>query len=228
MFFFFPYRYHAIVSPPGNRLQSHHARWLLAAVWIISLAMAAAPIIFFGEYEANEKSTNCKPTGQSYFLLLSVVSFLIPLATMMFCYVKIFLKVRKQRIQLQSWNASNANLKTELKTAKIVFTVLATFVICWLPFVIVYILSTSGGNGKDISPVMFLFSGCLAAAHSVFNPIIYFLMNRTFRNDLMELIPCSHRLYPGSNNNSGANFLRSSNNGETNVVNVAELANSVK
>lgn len=151
--------------------------------------MALAPITFLGEYKRNTKSTNCRPVGQGYILLLSVACFLSPFVTMTYCYLKVYLKVRKQRIQLQSWRSNSTNMKTELKTAKIVFTVLAVFLVCWLPFVTVYILSNSG-KSQDISPVIFLLSGCLAAAHSVCNPVIYFTMNRSFRNDLMAwLIP---------------------------------------
>lgn len=161
----------------------HHARWLLFAIWVVSFAMAIAPITFLGEYKQNTKSTNCRPIGQGYVLLLSVVCFLLPFIAMTFCYFNVYLKVRKQRIQLQSWTSANINMTTELKTAKIVFTVLAVFLICWLPFVMIYILSNSGKAG-DISPAVFLLSGCLTAAHSVCNPIIYFTMNRAFREDL--------------------------------------------
>lgn len=161
--------------------------------------MAIAPILFFGKYKLGEKSTNCRSTDQGYLLLVSAICFLIPLATMTFCYIGVFLKVRKQRIQLQSWETSHTNIKIELKTAKIVFTVLTVFIVCWLPFVIVYIVSTSG-RGENISPTIILVSGCLTAAHSVCNPFIYFTMNRTFRKDLMELVPCLRRLFPERRN----------------------------
>lgn len=143
--------------------------------------MAIAPIMFLGEYQQNKKSTNCRPMGQGYVLLLSVVCFLLPFATMTFCYLNVYLKVRKQRIQLQAWTSTSINMSTELKTAKIVFTVLAAFLVCWLPFVMIYILSNSG---KNISSAVFLLSGCLSAAHSVCNPVIYFTMNRAFREEL--------------------------------------------
>ena len=179
----FQYRYRAIVSSPGKRLQIHHARWLVFAIWIASFAIAIAPITFLGEYKQNAKSTNCRPMGQGYVLLLSVVCFLLPFITMTFCYSNVYLKVRKQRIQLQAWMSTNINMTTELKTAKIVFTVLSVFLVCWLPFVMIYILSNSG-KADDISPAVFLLTGCLTAAHSVCNPIIYFTMNRAFREDL--------------------------------------------
>ena len=188
MLFFLFNRYRAIVSPPGKRLQMHHARWLLIAVWIASFMMALAPMGILGEYKLLTKSTNCRPMGQAYVLLLSVASFLLPFITMTYCYVKIYLKVRKQRMQLQSWKSNNSLMKTELKTAKIVFTVLAVFLICWLPFVTVYILLNTG-EAQNISPAVFLLSGCLTAAHSICNPVIYFTMNKIFRNDFFAMFP---------------------------------------
>ena len=180
-------RYKAIVSQPGNRLRSVQARLLLAVTWLISSIMAIAPVLFFGRFKRSETSTNCKSSSKVYLLLVTVACFIIPLLIMTYCYLSIVYKVRMQRVQIQAWTASNPNMKMELKTAKIVFAVLATFVICWLPFVTVYMLSVSGYE-KRMSSGLFLIAVCLSAAHSACNPIIYITMNKRFRHDLTETL----------------------------------------
>ena len=133
------------------------------------------------------KSTNCRPTGVSYMLLLFFIGFLLPLVTMIYCYLKIYLKVRRHRRQLHIWSNCENRMKAEMKTSKVVFTVLFVFLVCWIPFVTVYVLSSNVDSGK-ISSVVYLVSGCLAAAHSAVNPIIYFALNKTFRREFIDMI----------------------------------------
>lgn len=146
----------------------------------------------WGEYQPTEKSTTCKSLNRGYLLLLAVVCFLVPLLTMIYCYTKVFLKVRGHRKRLNSWKKNSRGIKSEFKTAKIVFTVLATFVVAWAPYVIVYLLSTNI-HETTIPPAVFKFCGFLSAAHSMCNPIIYFTMNKAFRRDAISFVPFLER-----------------------------------
>ena len=189
-------RYRAIVSPPGYRLRSSHTLLLLLCVWIVSLFISVLPIMFWGEYQPTEKSTTCKPESGSYLLMQSMVCFMIPLAIMMYCYAKIFLKVRGHRkTMINSCKRNSCNINTELKTAKVVFIVLTVFILAWAPFVIVYLLS-SNVQGANIPPAVFQFCGFLAGAHSMCNPIIYFTMNRNFRRDAINCVPFLKSCFP--------------------------------
>lgn len=195
-------RYLAIVAPPARRLRAVHARWLMFGVWTVSVLMSLLPIMFWGEYQLTEKSTACKSENGGYLFLLAIVCFVIPLVIMVYCYTKVFLKVRRHKKLLRSWKKNNRSIKTEFKTTKIVFIVLTTFILAWSPFVIVYVLST---NMKEahIPPPVFKFCGFLAAAHSMCNPIIYFTMNRSFRRDAIRFAPflqkCFPQIVPGEN-----------------------------
>ena len=111
---------------------------------------------------------------------------------MFYCYTKVFLKVRRHRklLNYMKTNTSTRRIKTEFKTTKIVLVVLTCFIIAWMPFVIVYIIS-SDRIGATVSPALFQFFGFMAAAHSMCNPIIYFTMNRTFRRIAHNMAPCT-------------------------------------
>lgn len=73
----------------------------------------------------------------------------------------------------------------ETKTARVVFTVLFVFVGCWTPFVFVYVLQTV--SSIHISLAVFHCVTLIAGVHSACNPIVYIVMNRTFRNDLLRM-----------------------------------------
>ena len=86
---------------------------------------------------------------------------------------------------LNSMLERQCSFNTELKTTKIVFTVMAVFIVLWTPYVVVYMAST---KTDSIPPGVFKVCGILAAMHSMCNPIIYFTMNRNFRRTVVNLL----------------------------------------
>lgn len=129
---------------------------------------------------------------QGYILLLAVICFIIPLFVMFYCYLRVFLKVRFHKKQVQRWSSSREaerNFRRETKTARVVFTVLFVFVVCWTPFVIVHVLQSI--PSISMSRLVFHCVTLIAGVHSACNPIIYTAMNRTFRNELLQMSPCT-------------------------------------
>ena len=183
-------RYRAIVCAPGRKLVAKQAWILLSAVWFWSILIGILPTLGWNEYHHGEFSSLCKISTDKhigYVMLTAVTCFAIPLATMFFCYLRVFLKVRHHRKQLQMWQNRDTNIKSEAKTAKIVFTVLFAFVVMWAPFVIVTIIQASV---PTIPPQVFVFFNLTAGAHSACNPVIYATMNRKFRGDMLQVVPC--------------------------------------
>lgn len=127
---------------------------------------------------------------QGYIIMLAVTCFLIPLCVMFYCYLRVFLKVRLHKKQMERWGHNRdgeRRFMRETKTARVVFTVLFVFVGCWTPFVFVYVLHTV--SSIHISPTVFHCVTLIAGVHSACNPIVYIVMNRTFRNDLLRMCP---------------------------------------
>ena len=168
---------------------------IIASVWTVAIFISLMPILFWGEYHFTEKSTLCKPQNGHFMLLLAVVCFAIPLTTMVFCYVSIFLKVQRHK-QTITQTLGECSFKAEFKTTKIVITVLATFIVLWAPYTILYVSSSNSDVADNIPPGAFKFCGFLTAMHSMCNPIIYFTMTKSFRNIainlLRKIIPCLH------------------------------------
>lgn len=195
VYFFYPSRYRAIVSPPGHKLTLKQAWALLSVVWAWSIIIGVLPVLGWNEYAHTALNTMCKISfteGQGYILLVIVTCYLIPLFVMFYCYLRIFLKVRFHKKQIQRWNHSSdaqRNFKRETKTAQVVFTVLFVFIVCWSPFVIVHFLQSF--PTISMSRNVFHSVTLVAGLHSAINPIIYTTMNRTFRNELRHVCPCA-------------------------------------
>lgn len=195
VYFFYPSRYRAIVSPPGHKLTFKQAWALLTVVWAWSIIIGVLPVLGWNEYAHTALNTMCKISfteGRGYILLVIVTCFLIPLFVMFYCYLRIFLKVRFHKKQIQRWTHNSdaqRNFKRETKTAQVVFTVLFVFIVCWSPFVIVHFLQSF--PTISMSRNVFHSVTLIAGLHSAINPIIYTTMNRTFRNELRHVCPCA-------------------------------------
>ena len=184
-------RYMAIVLK--RRLKLREVRIMIVCAWIIAIFMGLLPILFWGEYHFTKKSTLCKPENGHFLLLLAIVCFFIPLLTMVFCYVNVFLKVHRHK-QVITQTQESCNFKADYKTTKIVITVLATFIVLWTPYTVLYVLSSNSDIDDNIPSSAFKFCGFLTAVHSMCNPIIYFTMTKSFRNTAVNLLrkifPC--------------------------------------
>ena len=114
----------AIVPKSGKRLKLSTVRIFIACVWITAISVSLFPIMFWGRYYYTVKSSLCRPKDGRFLLFLGIACFAIPLSTMVFCYVNIFLKVQRHK-QMIAQSQRDCRFKTKLKTTKIVFTVLA-------------------------------------------------------------------------------------------------------
>ncbi|XP_031567035.1 pinopsin-like [Actinia tenebrosa] len=186
-------RYRVIVLPVGQRLRTKHAWALLAFIWIWSIIQATPPLLGWNKYTWGQSSALCRASftrGDGYIESVSLVSYIIPLCIMVYCYVCVYLRVRQSRRRIEMWARFNQDvwLKAEARTAKIVFTVLTFFIVSWTPFIVIYAIN---GAGKSIVPLAaFRFTGWLASSHSAVNPLIYLKMNKRFRKDLKAVLGC--------------------------------------
>ena len=176
-----------IVPKSRPRLKLCTVRICIACIWVTAIFISLLPILFWGEYHYMEKSRLCEPKDGRFLLFLGIVCFVVPLSTMVFCYVNIFLKVQRHK-QMIAQSQTDCRFKTEVKATKIVFTVLAAFIILWAPFAFVYMSSSNSDVMDSIPASVFKVSEFLTAMHSMCNPIIYFTMIKTFRKTAKKLL----------------------------------------
>ncbi|EDO46038.1 predicted protein, partial [Nematostella vectensis] len=181
-------RYRAIVSGPGHKLQVRHALPLMTGVWLWGIVVGLLPILGWNEYVFAYGSI-CKMSFKKdpgYIMFAAVTCFVIPFIIMFYCYLRVFIKLMQRK-----WNRASAknreshHMRSETRTAKIVFSVLFVFSVAWTPYVIVHLLQASPEITLPTNVTTFV--TLFAAMHSFYNPIIYVTMNRKFRSDLYKL-----------------------------------------
>ncbi|RDD45000.1 C-C chemokine receptor type 3 [Trichoplax sp. H2] len=127
-----------IINPFHLRFRTNSKRiglLISIGIWIIAVLVGITPfIVSFRPINQDY----CIPMNidefekeQAYFLSVIGISFLLPLIVMIYCYTRIFMRIRR----------SNFNDKIKRKTAKVLSVFVSIYFVMWLPFVICLILN---------------------------------------------------------------------------------------
>ncbi|XP_078103306.1 P2Y purinoceptor 14 [Sander vitreus] len=127
---------------------------------------------------------------------LSVGLFWVTLLVLAYCYTSIACRVYQsyRRVRRSSNNNSSSSSDACRKSNRSIFSILAVFFVCFVPYHVCrvpYTLSQmpASGFGRDTRFLLFqLKEGTLflSALNVCLDPIIYFLMCRTFRESLLR------------------------------------------
>ncbi|THD28926.1 Tachykinin peptides receptor 99D [Fasciola hepatica] len=133
--------------------------------------------------------------GKAYDFTLFTLMYALPLVVLTATYVPISIRLWFHHEIGEVTRAQIANTRSKRRAVKMMCTVMIIFAICWLPYQLLFLLLRVSNEVQQCAsiPVVFIMCYWLAMSNSVFNPIIYFTMNRRFRNGLFNLcssIPC--------------------------------------
>ncbi|XP_077554802.1 substance-K receptor-like isoform X2 [Haemaphysalis longicornis] len=216
-------RFTAILYPFRARITKQRTSGVLAAVWLISAAVASPLLLYTTPYNvqwSDVELTYCgeswpqriewdpveeacvarSPFKQLYYTAVTVALFFVPVLVMSSAYALILHALWRDRHPGEA-NANNALLhsRAKRKVVKLVCVVLLVFVLCWMPFQVIVLFSQFRDNGAHNQPLPSWFSPAsfwctyLAYANSALNPIIYGGMTPTFRQGLANVLRCGHK-----------------------------------
>ncbi|KAF7200399.1 melanopsin-A [Nothobranchius furzeri] len=179
-------------------------------VWLYSLVWSLAPLVGWSSYIPEGLMTSCTwdyvsytAANRSYTMMLCVFVFFIPLGIILFCYLKMFLSIRKTSRELERLGTQvrkstlirQKSIRSEWKLAKIAFVVIVVYVLSWSPYACVTLISWSG-HSNILSPYSKSVPAVIAKASTIYNPIIYAIIHDKYRMTLAEKIPCLWFLSP--------------------------------
>ena len=130
------------------------------------------------------------------FALCMGLAFIIsPFIVMSFLYCRIYFSVRSAVFPQESYsNAQNQQLTAhvqEVKVTKTLAAVLVGFSFCWFP--IMAIDQIDMNNGAPMLPrQVYYFYGLSIYMSSAINPVLYGLINRSFRAEYKKTITCKN------------------------------------
>lgn len=210
-------RYASLVSPWRISVA-------MAGVWTVSLAVSFLPIQM-GWNTVNGTVQNHGPwaserrcrfeLNKPYVLTNSLLTFYFPLVAMCCIYFQIFRIARAQAKRISStqpkgitsYNRRNRSTRNTLvssvtavalqenKAIVTLTTVLGTFLVCWLPYFILFtVLGFKEHPDPGVVPEYDFFLW-LGHANSAMNPILYGAFNRDFKSAYAHLLRCGCPLY---------------------------------
>ncbi|XP_073681596.1 probable G-protein coupled receptor 25 [Garra rufa] len=200
-------RYLAVVRLMDSQFlrSSNCAQITCAVVWIISFFLGIPSLVYRQLIDDTVCSEDSKsPFVQGMNLLTIFLTFLLPVLILCLCYGSILVNLRRH-----CQTAANSRAEARRRhSVKIVFAIIAAFLISWLPFNLFKSIQVIGlirtGDLSDETRVTVLkgltLSCCLAFLNSCINPAIYFFLDQHFRR--RALILCFSCVGQGDVNHS--------------------------
>uniref|UniRef100_A0A3B3X868 G-protein coupled receptors family 1 profile domain-containing protein n=1 Tax=Poecilia mexicana TaxID=48701 RepID=A0A3B3X868_9TELE len=205
-------RYLAITRPLQTMQWGSKRRtiFVIFLIWFYSLAWSLAPLVGWSSYIPEGLMTSCTwdyvtytTANRSYTMMLCCFVFFIPLGIIFFCYLRMFLSIRKtgravERLGTQVRKTTliqQKSIRSEWKLAKIAFVVIVVYVLSWSPYACVTLISWAG-YANILSPYSKAVPAVIAKASTIYNPIIYAIIHNKYRMTLAEKVPCLWFLFP--------------------------------
>ena len=169
---------------------------MVTAVWVFTLfdgflSTFVGPVT----YEYNPRYVFCigtftsKAHQKAIGFSLHLIHVLIPLVIIIFCYVNVFLTIRRHNANVMpslhaGQGAQLAVNAWEMRVTRLLFFIVVGFVICWIPVIIIGLLAHSSSvNLPDFAYELYTFFAFMSA---VINPVIYGVVNRDFRREFQR------------------------------------------
>ncbi|XP_061679057.1 parietopsin [Syngnathoides biaculeatus] len=197
-------RYNVVCEPrAAHALSMRRSVTGLLAVWLFCLFWAVAPLLGWSGYRPEGVQTSCSLAWEerswsnyTYLVFYTLVCFVFPVAVIVYCYCKVLASMRKLNKSVEQQVGRSLQKETDRAVA-MVLAMTAAFFACWLPYTA---LSAAVVLDPDlrIPPLLATMPMYFAKTSPVYNPIIYFLSNKQFRDATLEMLSCGRYVPRGT------------------------------
>lgn len=169
------------------------------SAWTVS-AILMVPVLRYSNTmvdENNIRSCNIlwpdeeNLSGHAAFTLYSfILGFAIPLLLIFVFYTLVIQKLRT----VGPKNKSKEKKRSHRKVTKLVLTVIAVYVSCWLPYwvtQVALIFTPAKQCQSKLTVIIFLLTGCLSYSNSAMNPILYAFLSDNFKKSFLKACTCA-------------------------------------
>ncbi|XP_012580154.1 PREDICTED: B1 bradykinin receptor [Condylura cristata] len=194
-------RYHALVHPMASqrRRRRRQAQAICMLIWGLG-GLLSVPTFLFRTVETvpnlNISACVLRFPHEAWHLVrtmkLTVVGFLLPLATIVFFNYHILASLRASRQREVSQTRRGG--PTSRKTTLLIFTLVVAFLVCWAPFhfcafleLLLEVRAMQSCFWENFTDLGLQFASFFAFINSCLNPVIYVLVGRLFRTKAWEL-----------------------------------------
>ncbi|XP_014830007.1 PREDICTED: C-C chemokine receptor type 1-like [Poecilia mexicana] len=160
------------------------------AVWLVSGLACIRPMLIMNTFRHYDHKIYCeeyprnlpkidvvKLTNAGFYIQLFVF-LILPLAVIIYCYIRITITVISSRIA------------TKFKTVRLIFVIVLMFFICWTPFNIVELLhgKFTSCEGKQRHSYALQVTRNMAYFYFCISPMFYTFVGRKFQNYFRHLV----------------------------------------
>ncbi|XP_041366695.1 gonadotropin-releasing hormone receptor-like [Gigantopelta aegis] len=209
-------RFMAICQPLIYRATTSRAKQMILISWIMAFVFAIPQLFIFVQVVDQEMTGTrvhyaCKSRGYTaawqrklYFTFMTAYILVIPAILISYCYVNVVLVVWRQGKMIASSHRDNGTLRramvdkkaiprAKIKTIKMTFSIIASFVACWTPYFVTTLIRIYSDYKYKIPQTVMVFAETVALLQSALNPLLYGFFSIKLKRGLMEVF-CPHRL----------------------------------
>ncbi|EDO47984.1 predicted protein, partial [Nematostella vectensis] len=188
-------RYYAISRPHRHFFTTNHVTAIIVGSWVYAVVFNL-PLFIVLEYEQKGIDFRCpeKWSSETMGKLYTVGAFFIfgaiPIGIMAVVYPLTIRALWKAKVR--ATDASRIAITRKRKKAtRMVLAVTVLYFICWLPNLILYMLSQYRPDIYIYFDIPYVISVILVGVNSTMNPFVYSLHSTRFRDELKSLLCCS-------------------------------------
>ncbi|XP_053207994.1 tachykinin-like peptides receptor 86C [Panonychus citri] len=192
-------RYIAVVHPLKPRMTKHRVMLIIIMVWsfaaLLSLPNLLYSRLFTIPFQDGGYRVVCilvwpdGYAGQStsdylYNLTFLMITYVIPMISLVITYSLMSRVLWGSKGIGEETDIQRESIRSKQKVARMLIALVILFAICWLPYHAYFLYSYHYPhiNQSVIIQHIFLFSYWLAMSNSMYNPLIYYWMNKRFRS----------------------------------------------
>uniref|UniRef100_A0A8C1KRY4 Rhodopsin n=1 Tax=Cyprinus carpio TaxID=7962 RepID=A0A8C1KRY4_CYPCA len=183
-------RYIVVCKPMGSfKFSTKHALAGIAFTWIMAFSCAAPPLVGWSRYIPEGMQCSCGPdyytlnpeyNNESYVIYMFVCHFILPVTIIFFTYGRLVCTVKA---------LLEYHVKAEREVTKMVILMVLGFLVAWTPYATVAAWIFFN-KGSAFSAQFMAIPAFFSKSSSIFNPIIYVLLNKQFRSCMLTTLFC--------------------------------------
>nr|KAG5690705.1 hypothetical protein BaRGS_005068 [Batillaria attramentaria] len=184
-------RYIAIIHPLRPRLTGRIVLSIIVVIWVFSVVLAMPNLIVAKTYAFPNGRSICYlhwPDMQDtldskqdliYSTVLMVLNYFLPMVTLACTYVRISWELWISKTIGEAVPMQAERIRSKRKVVKMMVAVVVIFGLCWLPYHAYFIVIQVDQSIRHFryTQQVYLLIYWLAMSNSMYNPIIYCLMN---------------------------------------------------
>ncbi|ESO97244.1 hypothetical protein LOTGIDRAFT_65275, partial [Lottia gigantea] len=210
-------RYMAICKPLSYRATTSRAKRMIAVSWVLAFIFALPQLLIFVQTEDGLHTDGtiqygCRSRGYTawwqrkvYFTFMTVYILVIPAILISYFYINLVLVVWRQGKEIAAGNKDNtcplrrsiadkkAIPRAKIKTIKMTFTIIASFIACWTPYFVATLIKIYSNYTYKIPATVMAFVETIALFQSALNPLWYGFFNIKLKRGLLEVF-CPNKL----------------------------------